>query len=849
MSRLIPILRLLILTIVFGALLFSSSPGPIVASGPIKLWSGIHLGNRPGADWNSTLLADIDGDRPGGTWPKAVVFLSSQLYYLSRDADCRIKTGPNDTITNRPVLLDYLQRASQSGVRIIIRIHPSPGNFDTDHNLLVDPIPGIGYCDWNNHRPADDIADEMIAIHNYNQAHGITEWGFEPANEPNAEWYPWNSPPEWPRPNELKAWQDMNEYFKAVWLSVPTSVHALTPPMAQDAFAEMNHTGPHSIEDPDPYKWCLPMRLEDKVSTGYGVMQSYYTTYNDGIDWHNYWRLGWENSGTCSAYALHVSYYFPQWMKDILESGSKPGTITEADLFSYGQPPNQDPNQPLHNKDDVYGWPAANSLRKFFQKEARAQALVAWLLNDNVNHPDQDHNWHEAYNDETGDSRRIWFAKWWQYFERWASPWFLPDIRRDFNGWNSTIVVRNNGGDTAWVEVNFYDQNGVYKGRAMFSNLPGNAAWEVPLPSGLSDFSGSAVVYSDQDVSVVVMNYNSSSGRTYAYNGIISGGSGDPTFERTGTTLYAPSFYNNAWGWTSTLEVMNTGSATANVQIQFKGRAGYGDTTPPPYTISPNGRLEVAASSVWGSTPWVGSLVVESTNGQPLAAVVHEHHTSQATRAYNASSAGSSPIYVPAAYKNKWGMTSGLVVQNVGSGPTTAHLYFYDRGGTPSASRSLLNIGAGRAQGLWLGNEDALPDVWTGWVRVVSSNPLAVYVNTVRPEGHYAYTGASQPGNTVTLPYAAKNANGRSTGYTVLNTNDSEVQVTANYYNGSGSEARWPEVYWLGPRAVTGRHQALDPYLWDGWTGSIVLQDSEPLVAVMREDSSNTTSAYNGVAR
>lgn len=366
MNRLIPILRLLILAIVFGALLFSSSPGPIVASGSIKLWSGIHLGNRPGADWNSTLLADIDGDnQPFGTWPKAVVFLSSQLYNLSRDANCRIKTGPNDTTTNRPVLLDYLQRASQNGVRIIIRIHPSLGNFDADHNLWVDPVPGIGYCDWNNHRPAYDIADEMIAIHNYNQAHGITEWGFEPANEPNAEWYPWDSPIEWPEPYNAKAWQDMNEYFKAVWLNVPSSVHALTPPMAQGLFAETKNV--NDIDRPDP---CPEMPL-DNGGTGYDVMRQVYETYNDGIDWHNYWRLGWENSGDCLAHAQHVAFFFPQWMKDVLESGSKPGTITEADLFSYGQPPNQDPNQPLHNKDDVYGWPAANSLRKFFSKRRR----------------------------------------------------------------------------------------------------------------------------------------------------------------------------------------------------------------------------------------------------------------------------------------------------------------------------------------------------------------------------------------------------------------------------------------------------------------------------------------------
>lgn len=282
MKKLNPTVCLLVLAIAFVfSTLVSSSSEPVAASGPIKQKSGIHLGNRPDADWTPELLAQIDGDN-GGIWPKAVVFLSSQLYNLSRDGNCRIRTGANDTTTGRPVLLDYLQRASLNGVRIIIRIHPSPGNFDTDHNLWVDPVPGIGYCDPLNHRPALDVADEIIAVRNYNQANGIAEWGFEPANEPNTEWYSFDSPLEWPKPNSLQTWEDMREYFKAIYNEVDSrnpSIRVLTPPMAQAAYAEMNNV--NDIDRPDP---CPPMRLEDDQSTGYGVMQDYYTNYNDGIN-------------------------------------------------------------------------------------------------------------------------------------------------------------------------------------------------------------------------------------------------------------------------------------------------------------------------------------------------------------------------------------------------------------------------------------------------------------------------------------------------------------------------------------------------------------------------------------
>jgi len=402
--------------------MLTTAPTSVRADGPIKEWSGIHLGNRPSSDWDSAYLARVDGDN-GGIWPNAVVFLSSQLYTLSRDANCRIKTGANDVTTGRPVLLNYLQRASQNGVRIIIRIHPSPGNFDANHRLISGPIAGIGYCSPNNYRPAFDIADEMDAIHNYNQAHSITEWGFEPANEPNIEWYKFGQPVE---PNDLTAWQDMQAYFQTVWFNKASGVHALTPSMAQGVFAENNFTDANAINDPDPLQWCGEMRLEGGTTTGYQVMQSYYTNYNDGINWHNYWRLGFEKSGSCSLGAQHVSFFFPDWMKTMLEQGTRQGIITEADLFSYGppNPPWQDPNQPLHDKDENSGKTAANSMRKFFDQEIRARAVVAWLLNDNVNDSNQDHNWHEAYNDQWGNYERPWFAQWWLNPEQ--PPVFLP---------------------------------------------------------------------------------------------------------------------------------------------------------------------------------------------------------------------------------------------------------------------------------------------------------------------------------------------------------------------------------------------------------------------------------------
>jgi hypothetical protein len=402
-----------------------SSVEPAKSSGPIKSKSGVHLGNRT-VDWNTALLNAIDGEKVGGIWPKSVVFISNQVYDLHRPQDgvCRILGAASITIKS-PVLKDYLQRASKNGVRIIIRIYPSPGNFDTFQNLGPNPIPNIGYCFPSANRPAQDIVDEMTAIHDYNQSllTPITEWGFEPANEPNLEWYP-TAPGVRVLPDRLKAWQEMNYYFKTIYENIPFNVKVLTPPMVQARYAENNWTDPNAIApDRANTSWCPAMRLEDNMSTGYGMMQEVYNSKNDGVSWHNYFRAGFESYGPCSSYGLHVSYFFPTWLQtktaQTRADGSKYGVITEADLFSYqADYPDglgQDHWQPIQNKDVNAGVSTAESLRKFILNEPsnNIEAVVVWLLNDNINASNQDHNYHEAYNDQNNNAQRAWFKEWW----------------------------------------------------------------------------------------------------------------------------------------------------------------------------------------------------------------------------------------------------------------------------------------------------------------------------------------------------------------------------------------------------------------------------------------------------
>lgn len=174
----------------------------------LKTRSGIHLGNRT-ADWPVDFFRRLEYKTDGsGIWPAAVVVLSDQVYNIPRDpSDCRVKWWEADGIKNTNVFT-YLTKAAKAGTKVIIRIYPSPGNFQDynvsgwpNHHLLTSgPVGGRYLCSnelyvWNeigkfkSYRSPGDLVDEMASIRRANQNAGWTEFGFEPANEPNLEWY------------------------------------------------------------------------------------------------------------------------------------------------------------------------------------------------------------------------------------------------------------------------------------------------------------------------------------------------------------------------------------------------------------------------------------------------------------------------------------------------------------------------------------------------------------------------------------------------------------------------------------------------------------------------------------
>jgi hypothetical protein len=391
---------------------------------PIKAKSGIHLGNRS-ADWTDDMLQPIDGTR-GGIFPAVVVVKSEQLYEIWRGGDiCEV--GSINPVPRAPMLFAYLQRASAAGTKVIIRISPSPGNFQdwndpsqTNHHLRADNTPAGGtYCEltpgsgtWGfmKYRAVDDIAKEIKQIHNMNKNNDWQEYAFEPANEPNLEWYlkkPFTQTV--PTIDQFVAWEEMNDYFVALYDAVKalpdgSNIKLLTPPMAQTRYAE-----PVRVQDTE----CKPYRLSDMDTFGYNVMRTVYETKNDGLSWHSYWTYGHESIlPYCSGGdGEHISMTFPDWMRDQVMFGSKLAFITESDLAS----PGQEMGSTLTDK-DANTTNTRVSIQYFFRVEPYPVRPVMWLLNNNFDDPPGQHEnaeikWHQAYTPAIGI--RPWFTDWW----------------------------------------------------------------------------------------------------------------------------------------------------------------------------------------------------------------------------------------------------------------------------------------------------------------------------------------------------------------------------------------------------------------------------------------------------
>ncbi len=352
------------------------------------------------------------------------------------------------------------------------------------------------------------------------------------------------------------------------------------------------------------------------------------------------------------------------------------------------------------------------------------------------------------------------------------APTYLPDVKNNYSGWNSTLVVRSNGGN-AFVDVKFYNPSGGLLTTQPNTNLAGHGVWEVPLP-GLSNFSGSVVVDASQDVAVVVEHNNGE--RYNNYNGI--GGAG-----QTGAAIYVPLAKYNYDGKSSRLYILNTGEAATTVTIASYNEGGSPAGTPITCpNLAPTARCDRQPPA-----PAAGRYAVRISADQPLAVVVAEEQHSDPNviyKAQNAFAGGATVGFAPQVKRQWQGEYSTLAVQNLGGWSFTVTVTYYPDDGDPCSHSAWINL-----QGYHVFQpQDALscPVSFVGAARVSALGPVAVLVNERGEKGNSGFLIGSQ---SVVLPRVRRDG-GWWTGIRVMNTDgDAPTTGAIYFYHPDGSAA------------------------------------------------------------
>ena len=486
------------------------------------------------------------------------------------------------------------------------------------------------------------------------------------------------------------------------------------------------------------------------------------------------------------------------------------------------------------------------------------------------------------------------------------APTYLPDVKSGSGGWNSTIVVRNNGG-AAFVDAKFHHSSGGLLATYTHTNLAGQGVWEVL--AGLSGFSGSAVVDASQDQAVIVENrysggdYDGSAAVAYS------------AFDTGSATMYLPYAvyypdpvtHGEPFVQYSRFTVQNTATAAASLELNYINRGGVTDfirsdtlvaNSSSTYDLRyyyPGGPVPDLRQTDYYNTQcgtfagcnWTGAVKVTSTNGQLIAAVL-TNYWRWYVAAYNGASSGAQPVFAPSVERRctdcnpnagSWQGFSITIVQNLGSSNANVTLRYRNAAtGNEDLTISGQTITPNAAKGFNTktgGNVEAsvynvLGGAWAGAVMVESNQPVAVAQIAIRPDNNVAgaYTGVhSGLASTNTYLPAVYQKNTAYTScpssedqwdqYSILRiqnpTASNATDVDIYYYDQNGSltfqELNLTIAAGKSLSRNTRNHCATIP-LGGNWTGSVRIQSNQPLVAVAETlKSGQWLASYNGINR
>jgi hypothetical protein len=438
----------------------------------------------------------------------------------------------------------------------------------------------------------------------------------------------------------------------------------------------------------------------------------------------------------------------------------------------------------------------------------------------------------------------------------------LPAVSNGaYGGYVTAATIQNAGSFPASVRIAYFDQNGAPVGVGdSINSLPVNASWTVrqdngnsfPSSGGDAAQAGSAVVYSSQPIAAFVNEFAPGNvGDATSYSGV------QVPFG-VGTTLYAPTIVNNAYGgYTTGIGLLNQGSVPTDVTITYRDGSGAVIKTQTVNGLAAHAYRGLYSGDAGLGLPsgFAGTATMTSSTGQPLGAIVNETGPGGQFSSYDAVPSGSTLLNVPVALNNAYGgYYTGMGIQNTSASGGTVFVTYYDASGTATAKS--FSIAANGSLGVYQGSATDGPAAGAYTAVIQSSTvPLAAIVNEVAPAGagsarqSTSYNTFSAGSATLHLPLV-ENAGSDpwNTGEGIMNTGTGSTTVTVTYYDAfDGTLVGAPQTQTLARRAFWGLYQPTGGLPSGSRTTAVVTTSSGGQVAVICNESSSTTfMSYDG---
>ncbi|MBX3015245.1 MAG: S8 family serine peptidase [Caldilineaceae bacterium] len=426
---------------------------------------------------------------------------------------------------------------------------------------------------------------------------------------------------------------------------------------------------------------------------------------------------------------------------------------------------------------------------------------------------------------------------------------YLPDVRRNNNGWTSNIYIRNDSAEPRTVKITYLNFNGIYSESSNL--LQPNALWLGALPP--DPWQGSAIVDGSDGLSVFVETNNNASYNNYS--GIAS--MGNVGWGQASGTLYIPLVKQNDAGKTSRIQIVNVNHPVTNVTVDF-------------YQIGSTNICTASstmATGQWSLTPGTGgcgagrySAKISTSPGQPLAViVVEEQHNNSAVgykqqniisyRDLSSNGFGGLMPQVKNAPGNTPPAFTAQAIQNlhpaISTGVTS---YYYQSNGIQLGAPcpDTANISANKSEVFTTAGCLASYSGFVGAARLTANQPVGTLVNE---NGDNGYTGFLNSSRTVIIPHVQR-GNGWWTGIRIMNA-DGGAATNGNiiFYNSDGTQNGGSLGF-----TINGGYGTVNvgDNVPNGLNGSaIIMADRAIVVAVIQtlNNSSTATMMTNAVNR